>query len=215
MDDQNAWEVTVEHGTKRQIRNCRDFLAVAKSSFDVQTEDDWSTLQAAGARCLALDALRSAKAASRTFLGWFTLSPESIARLPPSLDMPDAPESVEDAERAERACKPWGRYDHTLKVEVETGDRALLHTAGWSGRLTLYARADFNGDGIEDLMVRRDAHVDHGGTAADSTVFIVTQTSPRRCLHLVRALGADPADGTNALGARAHRAGRGRRVACR
>jgi hypothetical protein len=148
MDDQNAWEVTVEHGTKRQITNCRDFLAVAKSSFDVATEDDRSTLQAAGARCLALDALRSAKAASRTFLGWFTLSPESIARLPPSLDLPDAPESVEDAARAETACKPWGRYDPTLKVKVEAGDRALLHTGAWSGRLTLYARADWSGPSV-------------------------------------------------------------------
>jgi len=33
---------------------------------------------------------------------------------------------------------------------------------GWAGRLSLYARGDFDGDGREDLMLLRFVKVDEG-----------------------------------------------------
>jgi hypothetical protein len=190
LENQNEWEVTLEDGSKRQVKTCRDFLAVIRTKFDVSSEYDWSTLFSTGARCFALETLTSATAPSQSFLNWFTFSPAAIAKLPPGLDMLDAPESVEAARKAEKACKPWGTYDRTLKVHVETAARARLRTSAWSGRLVLYARGDFNGDGVEDLLLRRDAHVDDGGTAADTSVFIITQTSAKRCPRVIRDMGA-------------------------
>lgn len=186
--DQADWEVTFEDGTTRVIRSCTDFLAATRSRFDAGTEHDWSTLRATGSRCLALDALKAAKASRASFLEWFTFTPGGIAKLPASMGMLWDPESGRAARRAERACKPWGKYDPTLKVTVETSDRARLRSDGWSGRLVLYARADFDGDGVEDLLLRRDAHVEQG-SASDSSVFVVTQTSARRCMRVVRELG--------------------------
>jgi hypothetical protein len=188
LENENEWEVTMGDGSKRQIRTCQDFLAIAKTKFDVPTEDDWSILQSAGARCFALEALKAAKVPSQTLVNWFTVSPAAIARLSPKLDMVEAEESVGAVTKAEAACKPWGTYDPTLKVRVETRSSARLQTSGWSGRLVLYARADFNGDGFEDLLLRRDAHVDEG-SAANSSVFIVTQTSPKRCPRVLQTMG--------------------------
>jgi len=53
--------------------------------------------------------------------------------------------------------------------------------------LVLYARGDFTGDGIEDLMFLREGKVNEG-TASDSTLFIVSQTSEKACPRIVRTL---------------------------
>lgn len=128
-----------------------------------------------------------AKAPTQSFLSWFNFSAATIAKLSPRLDMLDSPDSVEDAEKAEKGCKRWGIYDPALKVRVQTPSKARLKTDGWSGVLILYARGDFNGDGLEDLLLRRDAHVDQG-TAANSSVFVVTQTSAKGCVRVVRTM---------------------------
>jgi hypothetical protein len=185
---EGGWEVTTEDKAKKQIKSCREFLAVARSKFDAPNEHDWNALWSQGARCFALQALKSAKAPSHSYLGWFQLSPAAIARLPPRLAMLVSPDDLEDAAKAEQACEPWRKFDETLKVSVETAERARLRSDGWTGRLTLYARADLDGDGTEDLLLRRDGHVT-GGTAADSTIFIVTQTSAKGCPKVVRAMG--------------------------
>jgi hypothetical protein len=67
--------------------------------------------------------------------------------------------------------------------------KATLRSDGWTGRLVLYARADIDGDGLEDLLVRRDGHAT-GGTAAEARVFVVTQLSPTGCTRVVCAMGA-------------------------
>jgi len=185
-----SWEITLADKSKRTIKSCKDLLAVAKSSFDLPTEDDWGNYWSQGARCFALDALRSAKPAPRSELGWFKLSAAGIAKLSPRLAMSVSPDGLEEAKKAETACQPWGKYDGTLKVRMEKGvDKARLRSEGWTGRLTLYARGDLDGDGLEDLLLRRDGHV-AGGSASDTTVFIVTQTSPKGCTHVVRSMGS-------------------------
>jgi hypothetical protein len=185
---EGEWQVTMGDKSKKRIKTCRDFLAVARSRFDVPNEHDWSALWSRGARCFALEALRSAKVPARSFLGWFHFSPAGVARLPARLAMSVGPDDLEDAAKAEQACEPWGKYDETLKVRPEGADSARLASDGWTGRLVLYAQADLDGDGIADLMFRRDGHVT-GGTAADTTVFIVTQTSAKGCPTVVRTMG--------------------------
>lgn len=193
--------MSLPDGGKRVIKTCQEFLVVSKGKFDAGTEQDWSTLQAVGARCLALESLKGAKPAARSFFDWFTFSSRGIGKLSPGLSMLNSPDSVIDAKRAEKACRPWSKYDPTLKVKVETADKARVRTEGWTGQLILYARADFDGDGIEDLLLRRDAHVAYGGSATDTSVFIVTQTSAKLCPHRVRTLET-PADGSGARAAR-------------
>lgn len=48
LENENEFEVTMGDGSKRQIKNCREFLAVNKTKFEVAREDDWTLLYSAG-----------------------------------------------------------------------------------------------------------------------------------------------------------------------
>jgi hypothetical protein len=185
----DIWRVKLAGGIPRRVKTCRDLLEVSKVRFELENAVDWPVWWQQGSRCFALDALKRARPALRTHLSWFRLSKTAIAKLPPGLALLQSLDELEDAAAAEKACRSWGRFDETLKVEVQPPDSAVLRSDGWTGRLILYARADIDGDGIEDLLLRRDAHV-RGGTAAESRVFIVTQTSPSDCPRIIRAMGA-------------------------
>jgi len=162
---------------------------VTKLPFELENAVDWPVWWQQGTRCFALDALKQARPALRTNLGWFQLSKVAIAKLPARLALLQSPDELQEVAAAEKACHSWGRFDKTLKVRVQPPDGAALRSEGWSGRLTLYARADIDGDGLEDLLVRRDGQA-RGGTAAESRVFVVTQTSPAECPRVAREMGA-------------------------
>jgi hypothetical protein len=188
-----GWVVKLAAGQKRRIKTCRDFLAVTKSRFELPNAVDWAAWWQQGAHCFALDALRGARPALRSHLGWFRFSKPGITKLPPRLALLESPDELDDVAAAEKVCHGWGRFDETLKVRVEAPDKAALRSDGWTGHLVLYARADIDGDGLEDLLIRRDGHAT-GGTAAESRVFVVTQLSPTDCTRVVRAMGAPDAD---------------------
>jgi hypothetical protein len=190
-----GWVVKMAAGEKRKIKTCRDFVAVTKSRFELPNAVDWAAWWQQGAHCFALDALQGARPALRSHLGWFRFSKPGIAKLPPSLALLESPDDLDEVAAAEQACHGWVRFDKTLRIRIEAPDRASLRSEGWTGRLVLYARADIDGDGVEDLVIRRDGRAT-GGTAVESRVFVVTQSSPTECTRVVRVMGAPDAAGS-------------------
>jgi hypothetical protein len=69
-----------------------------------------------------------------------------------------------------------------------TADGFDVQAGGWHGVVRYLARADFDGDGVEDLLVRRDAEAD-GGSFRASALFLLSQTDQDRCIHVTRVLG--------------------------
>jgi hypothetical protein len=187
LDD--AWVVKMATGEKRKVKTCRDFLAVAKSRFELPNAADWATWWQQGAHCFALSVLEGAKPAVQSNLGWFHFTKPGIAKLSPRLALLESPDDLDEAIAAEKACLAWGRFDETLRIKVQASDKAEIRSDGWSGRLFLYARADIDGDGQEDLLVRRDGRA-IGGTAAEARVFVITQTSRAGCTRITREMGA-------------------------
>jgi hypothetical protein len=190
-----GWVVKMAAGEKRRIKTCRDFVAVTKSQFELPNAVDWAAWWQQGAHCFALDVLEGARPALRSHLGWFRFSKLGITKLPPRLALSESPDDLDEVAAAERACNSWGHFDETLRIRIEAPDRAVLRSDGWTGRLVLYARADIDGDGVEDLLIRRDGSAT-GGTAVESRVFVVTQSSPTECARVVRVMGAPDATGS-------------------
>jgi len=182
-------DVVMQDQSVRTIKTCKDLLAVSKAKFDLppdhQSDIDWEALTSASIRCFALDALRAAKPATSSYVGWFRFSQAGVAKLPAGLAMPSGENEDKAIAKAEKKCKPWGKYDPRLKLHVDGTDDGQVSGDGWAGRVTVYARGDIDGDGIEDLMVYRYAKLNEG-SENDETVFIITQTSEKGCPHVVR-----------------------------
>jgi hypothetical protein len=185
----SEWNVTLKNRRKLQVKTCNDYLATTKQLVEVEegTVMDYDTLEMSGAHCYALSALKTAKLPLKTYLRWFQFSVDNIEQLTPSLTMLEIDEE-RLATKAEKACIPWNKFDKDLKIQIETQEVARLTTDSWTGRLRLYGRADFNGDGIEDLLLQRSAHV-VGGSEAETTIYIITQTSKKRCPKTIRVMG--------------------------
>jgi len=172
----------------RAVQNCADLIELTQHRFHLQPDDgvSWRGFESEAAKCFALSTLKNAKPPTRSYVHWFQLSPEAVARLPPGMTLASSQDDMADIAAAAKKCQPLGAYEENLHVSVK-GDAADVDTDGWSGRIVLYARGDLNGDGLEDLMLLRQGQVKEG-TAADSSLFIVTQTSPRGCLKILRTL---------------------------
>ncbi len=178
----------VVNGKRRALRSCADVIEVSRQKFRLSPDDDvsWRAFETQAAPCVALEALKTAKPAARSFVAWFHLTPESVAKLPPDMTLYFSEDEQQDIAEAAKECQPLGVYDGSLEVQPK-GDQAEVSTDSWTGQIVLYARGDLNGDGIEDLMLLRQAHSNEG-SAADASVFIVTQNSTRGCLQVLRTL---------------------------
>ena len=188
---QDPFDVIMQDKSTRSIKTCKDLLAVAPLKFDLppdhQADTDWDALTSVSIRCFALDALRAAKPATSSYLGWFRFSLAGVAKLPAGLAMLTGQDDDKTIAKAEKKCKPWGKYDPRLKLHVSGPDAGQVSGDGWAGGIMLYARGDLDGDGIEDMMVYRYAKLNEG-SANDETVFIITQTSAKGCPHIVSRL---------------------------
>jgi hypothetical protein len=181
-------DAVMEDQTVRSIRTCKDILAILKLKFTLSPDNriSWDSLESESVRCLALDVLKTAKPASSSFLGGFHFSAATVFRLPVRFALVFSDDQEKLLVKAEAACTSWAKYDPSLRVRVK-GEEGTVTTDGWTGRIVQYARGDLDGDGIEDLMFLREGEVT-GGTAALSTLFIVTQTSAKSCLRVIRTL---------------------------
>jgi len=167
------------------IRNCLDYLPVEISVYSAGSALDFQSLRSDGARCDALDLLRTAKpAVSRTFRN-FSLEHLSVNDLPPGLALVIADE---EQARVDAITKRNGSIldvDKTIRLHPKGADKAQLSTKDWTATLTVYVRADFLGDGKEQLLLRRDAAV-IGGTYTSTVVFLLSRSSPTARLNIER-----------------------------
>jgi hypothetical protein len=182
----DEFEVRLEEGRgeRRTIRTCTDFLAITDKPFDTDNERDWQLIWAQGLRCVALKWLKNAQPAKRSLIDDFHLDRRAAQRLPPQLALPVAREEVERAQKAAAACQSVKVLEPSTKTKVRSESKITFEGKGWEAEVIEYARGDFDGDGFEDLLLRRDGGL-KGGSYRLTNIFILTRTSQDRGLRVV------------------------------
>jgi hypothetical protein len=175
-DFDDRYEVLVGKAReKRQIGSCAQYLAVAEANVTVETvrPGDQRAFLSRAAHCQALGMLRAARPAQRTYLDRFALDQRAPDFLPSELRVDPLPERKKDA----RNLQTWRRVDPKLKVKVLEPDVLSAAGRGYVNRVFEYARGDFDGDGVEDILIRTEGGL-NGGTYEDNGVFLLTRTAP-------------------------------------
>jgi len=138
-------------GRGAEIRTCVDYLRALKdgwsdsaSTYEITTESFFKD------QCDVAWLTLAAKPSRVSYVRGFKLNEAALDRLPPFLS-PDAPD--DEAAEAERKGLSWKKFKPGLKVVGKGADWITVNEDNWHITLELKAFGDFNGDGVEDVLL--------------------------------------------------------------
>ena len=173
------------------ISSCRTFLALpftAESEVETINESHERSFWFSVMDCAAWGMVQAARAASHSRLDAFESAKDPTRLLPPLLTLTDFLEDRSKVEAAAAKCRSWKAFDASLRVKNRTADGFEVRAEGWLGKVQYLARADFDGDGVEDLLVRREGGAD-GGSYRAVALFLLSQTDQDRCIRVTYVFG--------------------------
>ncbi|WKE64621.1 hypothetical protein PVT67_13210 [Gallaecimonas kandeliae] len=167
---------------KMTVDNCQALIAALKKG--MKGEDDPSNQHIFGTdlNCRVNEELLKLGEAQGSFVRGLPLD-ESFARLAPAaLGMQI---SNEDKAKA-KSAKSWNAFSQIKKVDKINDHEAVFYDgSGGIQHLSVLATGDYNGDGIEDLVVNLNNSVE-GGSFDASYAFILTRRSKNAPLELLK-----------------------------
>ncbi len=171
----------------REARNCVELFALRELGYYARPYHAFKLMLALESWCRAITALRTAKPAERSFVQGFRFDGASLDVIPPM------------------ALLGWGCWElcwqHAANhqrlslaevhpdIEITGVDDLLIelempNVQGDS--LELVGRADFDGDGLEDLLVIHDTHA-IGGTYGGTHDMLLTRDAPGAVMTVINA----------------------------
>ena len=75
---------------------------------------------------------------------------------------------------------PWSKVGTFLRIDVKSEVEMIVETEGWEDRVEILARADFNGDELEDLILKTTGGATKGTGVSPSPVSLLPQRQNRR-----------------------------------
>jgi hypothetical protein len=179
------WKVKVgPKGPERSLVSCAQ-LAMDFPGGMLETPDpaDQRPLLFQRAHCRALLWLRDAKPSRQSFLGDLPLSLDTARSLPdaliPRLGVP---------RKHRPSTRTWKKADPKLALNPDAPPRKGLYLKGrdYEARISIYGRGDVDGDGIEDVLVRRDGYA-VGGSYQEFGLFLLTRTAEGAPFKVLRS----------------------------
>lgn len=178
------------------IASCQNYIEQSDATLDAGTNQENRVLQSMGVRCLALHKMATVKQAKKSLLP-AQADNMTVEQLPPQIAVLIADDEIQRADAAAARGQSLAdlekgvtvRPGRTKDTRVKPGhhDQLAVFGHGWLADLTIYARGDFNGDGFEDILLRRDGRVSEG-TYGTSDLFVLTRTKSEGPLRVLQIL---------------------------
>jgi hypothetical protein len=134
--------------------------------------------------CLVLQKLRNAKPARTSYVHDLVWDKHVLPLLPPQLAITVSKETESAANDAAGRGRNWLDFDPSVTAGGDGTDQIEVTGKGFIQRLILWGRGDFNGDGIEDLLVE-SLDTLTGGTYRNLRLFVLTRRMANARLSVV------------------------------
>ena len=176
-----------------RIVSCADYWAADLAHLKTGSQSDHNLLGEFAATCTALNALRSAQSARKSFVSDFRLDERAADVLPAGIAIPINPVEQRDIDTANAKGWSWRQWHGSRKSGLET---ALEATDGsvtfeWTrvrSRMEILASGDFSGDGVEDLLLRVSEWPGYAHASRSKALLVTRQKegAPRHILSWPR-----------------------------
>jgi hypothetical protein len=168
---------------KRTVTTCAGYLAAIGEGYFPLTSYEQGLAYPFTRDCYLLRDLQSARPAIRTVFGTSGWSTTALTELPPLWIIGTRP----DGDRlpgALAAGMSWQTFTPTVRLVRIDRDTLAAEDDGAIYTLEILARADFNGDGVQDLAVLGSTGA-KGGTLNYTRYTILTRCSPTDHIHMI------------------------------
>lgn len=127
--------------------------------------------------CTILDLLESARPAKASFVRDFVMTAEALDYLPAMMDMAPSCDWLCRQYRANERRISLRRFEAETDIELNvlSDFKIEARSENWVFRVEILARADFNGDGLEDLLTLAHTSVTEQGTWGESGLFVLSR----------------------------------------
>ena len=190
--------------------NCIELKAFTEAGLTGRYQNDYAIQHGLLKECEAIEVLRRARPARTSYVRDFVMSENAVHVLPVMLDQPFRRQLCEEFAANKRGV-PWSAYyrivevdvrdDYTMKVMAETrspeADDPMMISLGDETWVEAVAWADFNEDGVEDLLLlSRSTQVELQGPerklifVARTTwneMYLVTRDAPGAVMRVIDA----------------------------
>jgi hypothetical protein len=195
----DPWKM-IDKKTKQRhdATTCRELLALDATSepMDVSDdgspptpliENDWSIYANDLIGCHLIVAVQNAKPARVDYLGPFPLNNARLNEIPAAVVPTPSDEEEAQLKKASARGVSWKGWDRRIHVTKRHGADVLVESRDTYCNLSVYGRGDFDGDGIEDVLLWVSGGGQEG-TWSSSTGFVLTRRSPHGRLEVLKAI---------------------------
>lgn len=172
------------------LRNCADYLRLVADGedFEAGNRSDYETIHSNGLSCWTLQLLKNARPSQTSFLGDFNFTKSVINILPPGVAL--SAENSLEAEAAEKKGWSLEQFEPSLKVKDAGENELSVETKTWEGQISYLARGDFDGKGLEEVLIKVRGNFKEGegpyGLAA--SLYVLTRMTNSGPLKVVREI---------------------------
>jgi hypothetical protein len=149
--------------------------------------NDWNVYTGYLLGCRILVAIQGAKPSRVDYLGGFALENARLKDIPAAVIPTPSPDEEQQLKKASARGVSWKRWDRRIHVTKTDRGTIVVDSPDTHCFLSIEGRGDFDGDGVEDLVLYRSGGGQEG-TWNSASAFVLTRRSPRGRVEVVKVI---------------------------
>lgn len=176
-------EVRTANDAVTTVNNCEEFFTAEQQEAEPVLVYEFAPYRLLGLQCTATALLIDAKPALQSYVNDIELTEALTHVLPAELAFVT---SKSEAERiaSDESVNSWAEVYKIESIEQLSKDEALFGVLGGQQHVTVLSRADFDADGVEDILLRVQNSVE-GGSYSATTLYVLTRYSADQPFELL------------------------------
>ena len=189
---EKSWEfdgADLERGKSgnKTATNCQTLNKLIKEGYTAAKAYEYKFISARSVICSMWAELATFKPYSVSYMSDLSLNKDFATKAPPRFALLISNDDIKKAESA----KSWNSMSQIKKVDPVNDMQAIYYdNSGGIQKLTLMAKGDYNGDGIEDWLMHMQNNVE-GGSYSSTTLYIITRTKADGPITLLKEVSSD------------------------